>query len=66
MEKMSTYVKGSAVYRENIVTMILLTISSFVLSVAVISMNTFLVSNVIFEWSPLMIGGREHTTRLES
>jgi hypothetical protein len=42
-------VKGSDVYNENIVTIILLTISTFVLSRAVISMNTFFVSSVIFE-----------------
>lgn len=41
--------KGSEVYRENMVTIILLTISNFVLSRAVISMKTFFVFNVIFE-----------------
>ena len=44
----------------------LLHISSLVLSVAVKSTNTFRVFNVIFEWLPLMIGGIEHTVRLES
>lgn len=48
------------------VTMMLFTTSSFVLSVAVISMKTFRVFSVIFEWSPLMIGGREQTVLLES
>jgi hypothetical protein len=61
-----SYVNGSDVYSENIETMILLTISTFVLSRAVISMKTFLVSRVIFEWSPLMIGGREQTVLFES
>lgn len=61
-----TYVKGLEVYWENIVTMILVTMSSFVLSRAVISIKTFLVSKVIFEWSPLIIGGREQTVLLES
>lgn len=41
-------------------------ISSFVLSVAVISTKTFLVLSVIFEWFPFIIGGMEHTIRFES
>ena len=45
----STYVKGSSVYWENIVTMMLFTISTLVLSTAVQSMKTFLVWSVIFE-----------------
>jgi hypothetical protein len=61
-----TNVKGSSVYRENIVTSMLLTISTLVLSIAVISMKTFLVVAEIFEWLPLMIGGREQTVLLES
>ena len=60
------YVKGSVVYWENIVAMILFTISSFVLSRPVISMKTFLVLTEIFEWFPLMIGGREQTVLFES
>lgn len=60
------YVKGSDVYWENMVTIIWLTISNFVLSRAVISMKTFFVFSEIFEWSPLMIGGREQTVRFES
>lgn len=62
----SSYVKGSVVYWENIATIILLTISTFVLSRAVISMKIFLVSKEIFEWSPLIMGGNEQTVRLES
>lgn len=61
-----TNVKGSSVYRENIVTSMLLTISTLVLSIAVTSMKTFLVVAEIFEWLPLMIGGREQTVFLES
>lgn len=61
-----TYVKGSEVYWENIVTIIRFTISSFVWSTAVISMKTLVVFMVIFEWSPLMMGGREQTVRFES
>jgi hypothetical protein len=60
------YVNGSDVYWENMVTMILFTISTLVLSSAVISMKTFLVLRVIFEWSPLIIGGREQTVLFES
>jgi hypothetical protein len=43
------YVKGSAVCWENMATRILLTSSILVRSVAVISMKTFLVFNVILE-----------------
>ena len=62
----ATYVKGSSVYCENIVTMMLVTISSFVRSVAVTSIKTFRVSALILEWFELMIGGIEQTVRLES
>lgn len=61
-----TNVNGSSVYWENIETSIFRQISSFVLSVAVISTKTFLVLREIFEWFPLMMGGIEHTVRLES
>lgn len=44
----------------------LLTISTFVLSVAVISMKTFLVFTLILELFELIIGGIEQTVRLES
>lgn len=44
-----TYVNGSSAYWENMVTSMLFTISTLVLSRAVISMNTFLVSGEIFE-----------------
>jgi hypothetical protein len=43
-----------------------LTISTFVLSRAVISIKTFLVSSVILLWFPLMMGGRESTVRFAS
>lgn len=62
----NTYVNGSSVHCENMVTMMLFTTSSFVLSVAVISIKTFRVFSVIFEWSPLMIGGKEQTVLFES
>jgi hypothetical protein len=54
------------VYKENMVTIILVTISNLVLSRAVISMKTFFVLVLILERSPLMIGGSEQTTRFES
>ena len=63
---MGSTVNGSEVYWENMVTMILLTISAFVLSVAVISMKTLRVLRLIFEWSELMIGGMEQTVRFAS
>lgn len=47
-------------------TKILFTISALVLSVAVISMNTFRVCRVILEWFELIIGGIEQTVRLAS
>jgi len=47
-------------------TMISSTILAFVKSVAVASMKTFLVLRLIFEWSPLMIGGMDKTTPFES
>jgi hypothetical protein len=43
-----------------------LTISTLVLSNAVISMKIFLVVGEILEWLPLMTGGREQTVLLES
>ena len=61
-----SYVKGSSVYWENMVTRILLHISALVMSVAVISMNTFRVLRVILEWFELMIGGIEQTVRFLS
>lgn len=59
-------VNGSAQYLENMVTMMLQTMSSLVWSVAVMSMKTFLVSSVILERSLLMMGGREQTFRSAS
>jgi hypothetical protein len=50
-------VKGSAQYSENILATILITICNFVSSVAVVSMNTFLVSSVILLCSELIMGG---------
>lgn len=61
-----TYVKGSAQYSENIATSVLRTMLALCSSVAVISIKTFLVESLILECSELMIGGREHTTRLAS
>lgn len=58
--------KGSSVYCENIVTIMLMTISSFVRSVAVTSTKTLRVFVLILEWSELIIGGIEQTVRLES
>lgn len=58
--------KGLSQYAENIATRIFITISTLVRSVAVTSIKTFLVSKVILDWLELMIGGNEHTTRLES
>jgi hypothetical protein len=52
-----THVNGSAQYSENILATILTTICNFVSSVAVVSMNTFLVSSVILLCSELIIGG---------
>lgn len=48
------------------VTMILLQISAFVLSVAVISMKMLRVSRVILLWLEFMMGGMEQTVRLAS
>lgn len=39
---------------------------TFVKSVAVHSINTFFVFSVIFEWSPLIIGGSDNTIPLLS
>ena len=63
---MGSTVKGSEVYCENIVTMMLFTISAFVLSVAVISIKTLRVFRLIFEWLELIIGGMEQTVRFAS
>jgi hypothetical protein len=46
--------------------MVLQMISSLVRSVAVSSMKMFVVPSVIFEWLPLITGGREQTTCFES
>lgn len=54
-------VNGSLEYSENMVATMLTTIASFVSSVAVTSMKTFLVFRVIFECSELIIGGMERT-----
>lgn len=58
--------KGSAQYSENIVDTILTTMSSLVRSVAVTSMKTFRVFNVILLCSELMIGGIDKTWSSES
>lgn len=58
--------KGSSVYWENMVTRMLLHISAFVLSVAVMSMKTLRVFTLILEWFELMIGGIEQTVRFLS
>ncbi len=63
---MGSMVKGSSVYWENMETRMLLQISAFVLSVAVMSMKIFRVLGLIFEWLLLMIGGMEQTVRLAS
>lgn len=42
-------------------TIVFKTILTFVKSVAVHSMNTFLVFVEIAEWAPLIIGGRDNT-----
>ena len=59
-------VNFSEVYCENMATRMLITISTFVASVAVHSMKTFVVLVEIFEWLPLIIGGNEHTVRFAS
>ena len=53
--------KGSSQYSENMVTIMLTTIASFVSSNAVTSTNTFRVFSVILLCSELMIGGIEST-----
>lgn len=58
--------KGSLVCWENMQTMMLLTISALVLSVAVISMKTLRVCKVILEWFEFIMGGIEQTVRLAS
>ena len=63
---MGSTVNGSDVYWENMVTIILFTISAFVLSVAVISMKTLRVLRLILEWLELIIGGMEQTVRFAS
>lgn len=55
------YLKGSSQYSENIVEMMFATMSSFVSSVAVISMKMFLVLRVILLCSELMMGGIDKT-----
>ena len=52
-----THVNGSAQYSENILATIVITICNFVSSVAVVSINTFLVSSVILLCSELIMGG---------
>ena len=63
---MGSMVKGSEQYCENMVTMMLQTISNFVLSVAVISRKTSVVLSVILLWLPLMMGGSDSTVLLAS
>lgn len=53
-------------YPANMAMSMWFTISTLVLSVAVISMNTFFVSSVILLWSPLIMGGSDMTVRLAS
>ena len=55
-----------SVYCENMQTMIWLTISNLVRSVAVISMKTFFVVSLILECSELMRGGKEQTVLFAS
>jgi hypothetical protein len=57
----NTDVYGSAQYSENIAEMMFATTCSFVSSVAVMSMNTFVVFSVILLCSELMIGGIDST-----
>ena len=66
MKGKGTYVKGSSVYWENMVTRMLLQISALVMSVAVMSMKTLRVFRLIFEWFELMMGGIEQTVRFLS
>jgi len=54
--KHNTYTKGWAQYSENMVTITSSTIFALVRSVAVHSMNTFLVFNVILLCSPVKKG----------
>ena len=58
--------KGVAQYWLNMVTRVSRTILALVRSVAVTSKKIFFVLSVIFECSPLIIGGRESTTLLLS
>ena len=58
--------KGSEEYTENIVTKVSRTTLVLVKSVPVHSMKTFFVFSVILLWSPLIIGGIDKTTPLES
>ena len=53
-------------YLENMVTTVSKTTRAFVKSRAVTSMKTFFVSRVIFECSPLTIGGKLQIVPLES
>ena len=66
MSKRWTHVNGTSQYSENIVATMLITIASFVSSVAVTSMNTFRVFKVILLCSELIIGGIDKTVRLVS
>ena len=61
-----THSNDSEQYSENIVATILTTMASFVSSVAVTSMKTLCVSNVILLCSELMIGGIDRTRSSES
>lgn len=56
------HLKGTSLYSENMVEMMLTTIFSLVRSVAVRSMKMFRVLSVILLCSELMMGGKERTT----
>lgn len=60
------YVKGSAQCSANMRATMLMTIESFVSSVAVVSMKTFRVFRVILLCSELIMGGIERTVSRES
>ena len=66
VRRRKTYVNGSAQYSENMVEMMLITIPSFVSSVAVTSIQIFRVFKVILLCSELMMGGMEQTLLCES
>mmetsp|Transcript_24834 Transcript_24834/g.45388 ORF Transcript_24834/g.45388 Transcript_24834/m.45388 type:complete len:203 (-) Transcript_24834:483-1091(-) len=59
-------VKGDPQYSLNMVTTVSSTMCALVRSVAVHSMNTSVVSRVMREWWPLMMGGRDMTVPLPS